>query len=235
MTLFRFHQKRHASILQAIQTFTRAQPVMTPDLIAAFILYAFVSSITPGPNNTMLLASGVNFGLRASLPHILGINIGFSILVLSCGLGIGALFELWPALHDVLKYAGALYMAWLAWKIARSGAPQTAGAKPKPFTFLQAAAFQWVNPKAWIMAIGAIAAYTPADGFFTNVLIITLLYSLTGGPSSLAWAAAGTLLRGFLANPKRLQVFNIAMALLLLTSLYPVMIDAAQGIGLMLH
>lgn len=235
MTLFRFHQKRHTSILQVIQTFTRAQPVMTPDLIAAFILYAFVSSITPGPNNTMLLASGVNFGLRASLPHILGINIGFSILVLSCGLGIGALFELWPALHDVLKYAGALYMAWLAWKIARSGAPQTAGAKPKPFTFLQAAAFQWVNPKAWIMAIGAIAAYTPADGFFTNVLIITLLYSLTGGPSSLAWAAAGTLLRGFLANPKRLQVFNIAMALLLLASLYPVMIDAAQGIGLMLH
>ncbi|CUB00731.1 LysE family translocator [Pannonibacter indicus] len=208
---------------------------MTPDLIAAFVLYAFVSSITPGPNNTMLLASGVNFGLRASLPHILGINIGFSILVLSCGLGIGALFELWPALHDVLKYAGALYMAWLAWKIARSGAPQTAGAKPKPFTFLQAAAFQWINPKAWIMAIGAIAAYTPADGFFTNVLIITLLYSLTGGPSSLAWAAAGTLLRGFLSNPKRLQVFNIAMALLLLASLYPVMIDAAQGIGLMLH
>ncbi|MFN3500319.1 MAG: LysE family translocator [Pannonibacter indicus] len=208
---------------------------MTPDLIAAFILYAFVSSITPGPNNTMLLASGVNFGLGASLPHILGINIGFSILVLSCGLGIGALFELWPALHDVLKYAGALYMAWLAWKIARSGAPQTAGAKPKPFTFLQAAAFQWINPKAWIMAIGAIAAYTPADGFFTNVLIITLLYSLTGGPSSLAWATAGTLLRGFLANPKRLQVFNIAMALLLLASLYPVMIDAAQGIGLMLH
>ncbi len=160
---------------------------MTPDLIAAFVLYAFVSSITPGPNNTMLLASGVNFGIKASLPHMLGITIGFSILVLSCGLGIGALFELWPALHDVLKYAGALYMAWLAWKIARSGAPQSAGAKPKPFTFLQAAAFQWINPKAWIMAIGAIAAYTPADGFFTNVLIITLLYGLTGAPCCFSW------------------------------------------------
>ena len=235
MTLFRFHQKRHASILQASQTLTRAQPVMTPDLIAAFVLYAFVSSITPGPNNTMLLASGVNFGIKASLPHMLGISIGFSILVLSCGLGIGALFELWPALHDVLKYAGALYMAWLAWKIARSGAPQTAGAKPKPFTFLQAAAFQWVNPKAWIMAIGAIAAYTPADGFFTNVLIITLLYGLTGAPCSFSWVAAGRLLRGFLASPARLQVFNIAMALLLLASLYPVIMDAAKDIGLMQH
>jgi threonine/homoserine/homoserine lactone efflux protein len=207
---------------------------MTPDLILAFVLYAFASSITPGPNNTMLLASGVNFGLRASLPHVLGVDIGFAILVLCCGMGIGSLFELWPVLHDVLKYAGALYMAWLAWKIAGSGAPQASGAKPRPVTFLQAAAFQWVNPKAWIMAIGAIATYTPAEGFFHNVLIITLLYSLTGGPCSLAWAAAGTLLRGFLASPKRLQAFNIAMALLLMASLYPVMMDAAKDIGLTL-
>jgi threonine/homoserine/homoserine lactone efflux protein len=207
---------------------------MTQDLILAFVLYAFVSSITPGPNNTMLLASGVNFGIRRSLPHVSGITSGFGVLVLACGLGAGSVFELWPVLHDILKYAGALYMAWLAWKIANSGAPESAGTKPRPFSFLQAAAFQWINPKAWIMAIGAVAAYTPAEGFFRNVIIITAIYCIVNFPCCFSWAAAGTLLRGFLAAPARLHAFNIAMALLLLASLYPVALDGLRDSGIII-
>ena len=149
---------------------------MTSELLLAFILFAFVTSVTPGPNNMMLLASGVNFGIRRSLPHMLGISLGFMLLVAAVGLGLGQLFEQFPPLYTVLRYGGAAYLLYLAWKIAGSGAPDADGkATGKPFTFLQAAAFQWVNPKAWIMAIGAITTYTPQEGFLVNVLLIAAL------------------------------------------------------------
>jgi threonine/homoserine/homoserine lactone efflux protein len=145
---------------------------MTADLLLAFIAFAFVTSVTPGPNNMMLLASGVNFGLRRSLPHMFGISLGFMLLVASVGLGLGQVFEQVPMLYNVLRYAGAAYLLYLAWKIANAGAPDSQGdASAKPFSFLQAAAFQWVNPKAWIMAIGAITTYTPQDNFVVNVLL----------------------------------------------------------------
>lgn len=199
---------------------------MTAELLIAFIAFAFVTSVTPGPNNMMLLASGVNFGLRRSLPHMFGISLGFMLLVASVGLGLGQLFEQVPLLHNLLRYLGAAYLLYLAWKIARSGAPQH-GEQPvgKPFTFLQAAAFQWVNPKAWIMAIGAITTYTPQENFVVNVLLIAALFALVNCPSVGLWTVAGSLLRNWLSNARALRVFNIGMALLLVASLYPIFAD----------
>lgn len=199
---------------------------MTAELLLAFVAFALVTSITPGPNNMMLLASGVNFGIRRSLPHMLGISLGFMVLVIAVGMGLGQLFERLPVLHDVLRYVGAAYLLYLAWKIAQSGAPQGRDTpSARPFTFLQAAAFQWVNPKAWIMAIGAITTYTPHEGFFTNVLLIAALFALVNCPSVGLWTVAGSLLRKWLDNPRALRAFNIGMALLLVASLYPIVID----------
>ncbi len=199
---------------------------MTADLLIAFIAFAFVTSVTPGPNNMMLLASGVNFGLRRSVPHMLGISLGFMVLVMAVGLGLGQLFEQQPLLYSVLRYLGAAYLLYLAWKIARSGAPQTPDvAPPKPFSFLQAAAFQWVNPKAWVMAIGAITTYTPHEHFTVNVLLIAALFALVNCPSVGLWTVAGSLLRTWLRDPRILRAFNLGMAVLLVLSLYPILVD----------
>jgi threonine/homoserine/homoserine lactone efflux protein len=199
---------------------------MTSELLLAFIAFAFVTSVTPGPNNMMLLASGVNFGLRRSLPHMFGISLGFMLLVASVGLGLGQLFEQVPLLYSVLRYLGAAYLLYLAWKIANSGAPSSqASTTAKPFSVLQAAAFQWVNPKAWIMAIGAITTYTPHENFVSNVLLIAALFALVNCPSVGLWTIAGSLLRNWLNNARALRVFNISMALLLVASLYPIFAD----------
>ncbi len=131
--------------------------MFTAELLVAFVLFAFVSSITPGPNNTMLLSSGVNFGFNRTVPHMLGISCGFAVMVLAVGLGLGAVFKAYPLLYTVLRYAGAAYLLYLAYKIATSGPVRdTGGQEGRPMSFLAAAAFQWVNPKAWVMAIGAI-------------------------------------------------------------------------------
>lgn len=198
---------------------------MSLELLLAFALFAFVTSITPGPNNMMLLASGVNFGVRRSVPHMLGISIGFMVLVIAVGLGLGQLFEAWPPLYTALRYAGAAYLLYLAWKIARAGAPDGGESKAKPFGFFQAAAFQWVNPKAWIMAIGAITTYTPQEHFFVNVVLIAALFALINCPSVGLWTIAGSLLRRWLERPAVLRAFNLGMALLLVASLYPIFAD----------
>lgn len=197
---------------------------MTAELIVTFIGYAFVTSITPGPNNTMLLASGLNFGFWSSMPHILGITLGFCVMVLAVGLGLGAVFHSVPVLHSVLRYVGAAYLLYLAWKIAHSDAPSDGSAGGgRPFSFVQAAAFQWVNPKAWIMATGAIATYVPEVDYAVNMMLLTLLFALVNGPCVAVWAAAGTSLRRFLMNPAKRQAFNIAMAVLLAASILPVL------------
>lgn len=194
------------------------------DLLTAFVLFAFVSSITPGPNNTMLLASGVNFGVRRSIPHALGISVGFMVMVLGVGFGLGEVFKAWPALYTVLRYAGAAYLLYLAWKIATSGpiAGESAATR-KPLSFLGAAAFQWVNPKAWVMAIGAITTYTPAQGYVVNVIVIAALFALVNLPSVGIWVMFGSALRRVLQNPRWLMLFNVLMALLLVISLYPLL------------
>jgi len=194
------------------------------NLLAAFALFAFVSSITPGPNNTMLLASGVNFGVRRSVPHALGVSIGFGVMVLAVGLGLGEVFKVYPALYTLLRYAGAAYLLYLAWKIATSG-PVSADSsqRGKPMSFFGAAAFQWVNPKAWVMAVGAITTYAPAQGYLFNVLVIAAVFCLVNLPSVGVWVMFGSALRRFLQDPRWLRLFNLLMAALLVLSLYPLL------------
>lgn len=196
------------------------------DLLLAFALFALVTSITPGPNNMMLLASGVNFGFRRTLPHMLGISIGFMVLVLAVGFGLGSLFQTWPILYTLLRYIGGAYLLYLAWKIATSG-PASENDQPRgePMGFFAAALFQWVNPKAWVMAIGAISTYTPMQGYFTNVLVIAAVFALINLPGVGIWAGFGSLLRNVLRDPRWLRVFNVIMALLLVLSLYPLVIQ----------
>ena len=197
----------------------------TLNLLAAFILFAFVSSITPGPNNTMLLASGVNFGFRRSIPHALGVSIGFMLMVLAVGLGLGAVFNAVPVAYTVLRYAGAAYLLYLAYRIATSGPMNSNGAdgERQPMSFLAAAAFQWVNPKAWVMAIGAITTYTPADGYIANVFVVALVFAIVNLPSVCIWVGCGTALRRVLQDRRWLRLFNGLMAALLVASLYPLL------------
>ena len=198
--------------------------IMSSSLSSAFVLFAFVSSITPGPNNTMLLASGVNYGFRRSMPHALGISVGFMVLVISVGLGLGEVFKVFPWAYAVLRYVGAAYLLYLAWKIATAGGmSESNDERGKPMTFLGAAAFQWVNPKAWIMALGAITTYTPAEGYITNVLVIALVFAVVNLPSVCVWVGCGTGLRNVLREPRWLRVFNWSMAGLLVLSLYPML------------
>ncbi|MCY1392959.1 Cysteine/O-acetylserine efflux protein [compost metagenome] len=192
------------------------------DLLTAFALFAFVSSITPGPNNTMLLASGVNFGFRRTIPHALGISAGFMVLVVAVGLGLGEVFKALPMAYTVLRYVGGAYLLYLAWKIATSGpVSQETDKASQPLGFWGAAAFQWVNPKAWVMAIGAITTYTPSQGYFVNVFIIALVFAIINLPSVCVWAGCGSALRNVLRNPRWLMSFNLLMAALLVISLYP--------------
>ncbi|WP_434673898.1 LysE family translocator [Pseudomonas sp. R1-15] len=199
------------------------------DLLLGFALFALVTSITPGPNNTMLLASGVNFGFNRTIPHMLGITCGFFSLVLAVGLGLGAVFQTYPLLYTVLRYVGAAYLIYLAWKIAHSGPVSDDGAgENKPISYWGAAAFQWVNPKAWIMAIGAISTYTPLQGYFFNVVVIAAVFALINLPSVSLWVVCGSLLRNLLQDRRWLRVFNWGMALLLVASLYPLLLESVS-------
>jgi threonine/homoserine/homoserine lactone efflux protein len=203
---------------------------MSSDLLLALVSFAFVTSVTPGPNNLMLMASGANFGLRRTLPHMLGIPAGFVLLAGAAGLGLAGLLHTVPAALWALKAAAVGYMLWLAAKIARAGAPQQAGKDTgaggtgpaaRPMTLVQAAAFQWVNPKAWAMALGAVTVYAP-QGDAAQIGLVALVFSLVNLPTITLWAWAGEGLRGWLADPRRLRAFNLTMAALLVASLWPV-------------
>ena len=195
---------------------------MDVQLIPALVAFAFATSATPGPNNLMLMASGANFGLRRTVPHALGVSLGHAFMVAAMGLGVAAAFEAVPRAMVALKAASALYMLWLAWRIAHAAAPEGGAGSGRPMTFLEAAAFQWVNPKAWAMALGAVALYA-ADGAPWSVLAVAGVFAAVNLPSVSAWAALGTQLRRWLTSPGRLRVFNWTMAALLVASLYPVL------------
>jgi threonine/homoserine/homoserine lactone efflux protein len=204
-------------------------PSLTPDLLGALSVFAFVGSITPGPNNTMLMVSGANFGFRATGPHLMGVAVGFFILVLTVGLGLGGLFRAYPALHRVLTVVGAAYLLWLAWKIGSSATiGHGEGAPPRPQTFLQAVAFQWVNPKAWAMALGAVTAYAPQQGYIANVIAISLVFTAINLPCVASWAGFGVALRRWLDRPRILKAFNLTMAALLVASLAPALWSLAH-------
>ena len=194
---------------------------MKPEALLALSIFAFVTSVTPGPNNMMLLASGVNFGIQRTIPHMLGIAAGFTAMLLVVGLGLGAIVTAVPAVLVVLKVASAAYMLWLAWRLATSGSFGTGAGPARPMTFVEAAGFQWINPKAWAMALTATSVYTQPDAFYLSVVIVALVFGAINLPSVGVWAAFGVGLRGFLAVPARLRAFNVAMAVLLALSVVP--------------
>ncbi|WP_207477821.1 LysE family translocator [Arenibaculum pallidiluteum] len=201
---------------------------MSWESLLALCGYAFVTSVTPGPSNFMLLASGANFGFARSLPQVLGITAGFKALLLGMGLGLGALLAAFPPLHVGLKVAGGGYLLYLAWRIATSramagpdGAAAGAGAAGRPLTFLESAAFQWINPKAWVVAATAMAVHASPDAPVSSAVVISAAFALVNLPSVSAWAAFGLLLRGFLSDPVRLKCFNLAMGALLAATLWP--------------
>lgn len=197
---------------------------MTYEILIGLIGFAFASSITPGPNNLMLMASGANYGLRRTVPHMLGISLGHAFMVAMVGLILLQVFETYPVLNTVLKVVSAAYMLWLAWKIANAVPPEAKEVIGKPFTFLQAAAFQWVNPKAWFMAITAISAYAPQDlGVLIGSLMVAAIFSAVNLPSVTVWAWIGVQVRRWLGTARRLRVFNVSMAVLLVVSLYPML------------
>ena len=200
---------------------------MSQSLLIAFVMFATVMFFTPGPNNIMLLSSGLTYGFRRTLPHAAGITIGFAFMVGAVGLGLGTIFIAYPVLQTILKYAGIAYLIYLAVHIAMSGpaTPDQDNARG-PMTFWGAAMFQWINVKGWVMVIGTITAYAGIASFPWNIVIQVLLSLLLGTLSCAAWAAFGSALRPILTSPRAVRAFNIVMALLLLASLYPVLMDA---------
>ncbi|MEM8956669.1 MAG: LysE family translocator [Pseudomonadota bacterium] len=193
-----------------------------PDILA-FALFAFVSSITPGPNNLMLLASGASFGLRRTVPHMLGVAVGFGAMLLALGAGLAELYRALPWAQLALKIAGSAYLLWLAWRIA-TARPDIDPSKStgRPFRFIEAAAFQWVNPKAWTMALTALAVYA-GGGDWAAVLAVAAIFTAINLPCVLSWAALGTGMARVLGDPVAVRRINLALAALLVLSLIPIL------------
>ena len=194
---------------------------MSSEALLALCVYAFVTSVSPGPSNFMLLASGANFGFARTIPQVLGITVGFGSLLLAVGFGLGAVLVAFPALHIGLKIAGGAYLLYLAWRIGMSRSLGKGSDASRPLTFLQSAAFQWINPKAWVVAVTAMAVYTSPDAPLLSVMAIAASFALVNLPSVTAWAGFGMVLREFLSDPVRLKWFNVAMGVLLAATLWP--------------
>ena len=200
--------------------------MMSHQLLLAFIVFAIVMFFTPGPNNIMLLTSGLNFGFRRTLPHLAGVVFGFAFMIAVSGLGLGAVFTAYPLLQTILKYAGAAYLIYLAVAIALSGPPTPGEAeRRRPMTFFGAALFQWINVKGWVMVIGTITAYAAIASYPWNILLQVALSLLIGWIACAAWVLCGTSLQSLVKSPVVVRAFNIVMALLLLASLYPVLVE----------
>lgn len=197
---------------------------MTLEILFGLMLFAFASSITPGPNNLMLMASGVNFGFVRSLPHMLGVSLGFVLMAILVGLGVMQLFDAYPITYDILKVLSVLYMLYLAYKIAQSSGNMS-GKKvsTRPMSFMQAVMFQWVNPKAWSMALTAISVYAPSKSLYA-VALVSLVFGLVNFPCITCWVTLGTKIKHVLREPLSLKIFNYTMATLLVLSLYPIFI-----------
>lgn len=204
-------------------TGTQTEPGIETELFVSFIIFGIIAAVTPGPNNVMLTTTGLNFGVRRGMPHLLGVCIGFPVMLGLIGLGFGTLFQLFPLLHEIIKIVGVVYLLFLAWKIASAESGANAETPARPIGFWQSAAFQWINPKAWVMGSSALAAYTSLDdNFFLQVLIICVSFALITLPCAGIWLVFGAGLQRFLRDPLHRRTFNIAMALLLVASIVPV-------------
>ena len=197
---------------------------MTYEIILGLVVFSLVSSITPGPNNLMLMASGANFGFRRTVPHMLGVALGFTLMVLLVGIGLVKVFDALPISYQILKVVSVAYLLYLAWKIATAApAPGGAEAAGTPFTFVQAALFQWVNPKAWTMALTAVSVYSPSQSV-AAMAFVAAVFGAVNLPCISLWTTLGQQLQNLLTSRLRLRAFNITMGLLLVTSLYPVLV-----------
>jgi len=199
--------------------------MISRELFFAFVLFAAVMFFTPGPNNIMVMSSGLTYGFRRTLPHILGVVVGFAFMVGAVGVGFGTVFLAFPVLQTILKYVGAAYLIYLAVVIAMAGPPSSGEASRGPMTFWGAAMFQWVNVKGWVAIIGTITAYAAIANFPLNIVLQVLIFLAMGAASITVWTLFGTALRPVLTSPRAVRGFNIAMALLLLASLYPVFME----------
>ena len=207
---------------------------MTPEQWWGAALFMLVSSVTPGPNNTMLMASGVHFGFRRTLAHLMGVQLGFGFMVVAVGLGLHTVLAQFPAFYNLVRFAGAAYMVWMAWSLA-SARPHvavlaalddglhSAQDEAKPLGFWGAVLFQWVNPKAWVMAVTIMSAYVPPGAGLLQIAPLGMLYVALGFPCSSVWVGFGSALRSYLQDPFRMRVFNCSMAAALLLSLYPML------------
>jgi threonine/homoserine/homoserine lactone efflux protein len=185
---------------------------VTAQLFIALFTFAGIAAWTPGPNNTLLLASGINYGFRRTVPMILGVAIGFPFMIGIVGLGLGKVFEFYPAIYTALKYMGSAYMLWLAYKILVSRPTDGGGKNSQPLTFAQAALFQWVNPKAWVIAATVNSAYTTAAAYYTGVSTIVGTFVFMGITSASAWALFGSSLRHLLDDPRHYRIINALLA-----------------------
>jgi len=195
---------------------------MSIELLFGLVTFAFVSSLTPGPNNLMLMASGANFGFRRTVPHMLGVSIGAGLMFALIGLGLGQVFDTYPASRVVLTAASSCYLLYLAWKIANAAPPKGAEAEGKPLTFLQAAAFQWVNPKAWWMGTHAVTTFAPEGAAWLAAVLVAAVFAAVNLPTITVWITIGTQIKRLLGRPRLLRAFNWSMAALLVATLVPV-------------
>ena len=198
---------------------------MDTSLLPGLLIFALVSSITPGPNNLMLMTSGVNFGLRATIPHLLGVVIGHALMTIALGMGISSLFNSIPLSHLALKIVGVTYVLFLAWKIfnSNSGEETQNATKGTPFSFFQAVAFQWINPKAWTLTLTALTLYSVVSSI-ESILLVTFAFASINLPCVTVWTLMGVRLRSMLGRPEHLKIFNLTMASLLIISVLPAII-----------
>jgi threonine/homoserine/homoserine lactone efflux protein len=197
---------------------------VTYPLFLALFTFAAIAAWTPGPNNTLLMASGVNHGFRQTMPLVLGVAIGFPFMIGLVGIGLGKIFDVFPVLYTVLKYTGTAYMLWLAWKIATSKRPEDGDLeKSPPLTFVQGALFQWINPKGWMMALTMISSYTLPNAYWTGLATIVATAVLMGSASASGWALFGSSLRHVMNDARYFRTINIALALALIASLVPML------------
>ena len=202
------------------------------DLVLAMVLFAFVTSVTPGPNNMMLLASGVNYGFRLTLPHMFGISIGHCVMLVFVGIGFGELLLRFPFIYIAIKVLGFVYMLYLAWTIATSNSNPAEGNvdnNSKPLSFIGAVAFQWVNPKAWVMAIGFFSNYITKEAGIETIVMCSLLFSVVNFPSIAVWALLGSNMRKLFAIKVYAKIFNVTMAALLVAAMVPSLTTSVFG------
>ncbi len=189
------------------------------DAILPILLFGLAATVTPGPNNIMLTASGSAFGFRLTMPHILGITVGFPLMCFAVGLGLGEIFTRYPQVHLALKYFGAAYLLYLAWRIAQSGRPDSGEAGRRPLTFFEAAGFQWINPKAWMIALSAIPAFTTIGGnYYAELLLMVAIFAIIALPSCVVWCLFGVGIRKLIRSPEMARIVNLGLAALVAAS-----------------